>query len=135
MASALRILVADDNEIIRNGLCSVLKSRSEWVVCGLAVDGRDAVEKAIELKPDVILVDISMPRLNGFEVARSVHEQMPDCEILVVSEHDAAFMAHLSPQPGVSGYVVKSRITLDLVTAVEAASRRLPSSVPAVLPS
>lgn len=130
MPSPLRILVADDNEAIRNGLCTVLESRSGWVVCGLAVDGRDAVEKAIELKPDMILVDVSMPHLNGFEVARCIHERMPDCGVLVVTEQDSRFIAHLSPQPGVSGYVAKSRITLDLLSAVEAASKQLPPSIP-----
>ena len=129
MLSLLRILIADDNEAIRNGLCSVLESRSGWVVCGQAVDGRDAVEKAFELKPDMILVDVSMPNLNGFEVARCIHERLPDCGILVVTEQDSRFMAHLSPQPGVSGYVVKSRITLDLLSAVEAASKHLPPRI------
>jgi CheY-like chemotaxis protein len=87
--------------------------------------------KATQLKPDVILVDLSMPRLNGFEVARCIHEQLTDCEILVVTEQDPCFMEHLSPKAGVSGYVVKSRISLHLLSALEAASRRLPSSVPA----
>lgn len=128
MPNSLRILVADDNETIRNGLSSALESRSGWVVCGQAVDGKDAVEKAIQLKPDVILVDISMPCLNGFEVARSVHERIPECGILVVTEQDPRFLAQLPPQPGVSGYVVKSRITLDLLSAVEALSRHSPSS-------
>jgi two-component system, NarL family, response regulator NreC len=73
-----------------------------WVVCGQAVDGRDAVEKAIAVKPDMILVDVSMPHLNGFEVARCVHELVPDCGILVGTEQDPHFMALLSPQPGAS---------------------------------
>jgi DNA-binding NarL/FixJ family response regulator len=66
--SVVRILVADDSDLIRSGLCSVLQSRPGWVVCGEATDGKEALEKAIRLKPDVILVDISMPHLNGFEV-------------------------------------------------------------------
>lgn len=122
---SLRILVADDNESMRRGLCSVLESRSGWVVCGQAVDGRDAVEKAIELKPDVVLVDVSMPNLNGFEAATEIHEKIPDCEILVVTEHDAHFMEHLPPQPGVSGYVVKSRIAVDLLSVIETAIKGL----------
>jgi DNA-binding NarL/FixJ family response regulator len=72
-------------------------------VCGQAVDGRDAVEKAIELNPDVALVDVSMPHVNGFEVARCIHERMPDSRILLVREQDPRFIALLSPQPGVSG--------------------------------
>jgi two-component system response regulator NreC len=120
--SSLRILVADDNEFIRKGLCSILESRAGWIVCGQAADGKDAVEKAIELRPDVILVDLSMPRLNGFEVAECVHERIPDCGILVVTEHDPHLMENLSAQSGVSGFVAKSRVDLDLLSAVEAAS-------------
>lgn len=79
---------------------------------------------------DIIMVaTVSMPHLNGFEVARYIHERMPDCGVLVVTEQDSRFMTHLSPQPGVSGYVAKSRITLDLLSAVEAASKRLPTSI------
>ena len=130
MPSPLRLLIADDNAAIRSGLCSVLESRSEWVVCGQAIDGRGAVEKAFELEPDMILVDVSMPHLNGFEVARCIHERLPHCGILVVTEHDPRFMAHLSPQPGVSGYVAKSRIALDLLSAVEAARKPLTPAVP-----
>lgn len=92
MPNPLRILIADDNEAIRNGLRSVLESRSGWVVCGQAVDGRDAVEKAFELEPDMILVDVSMPHLNGFEVARCIHERLPDCGILV--SHRTGFSFH-----------------------------------------
>ena len=121
----LRILVADDNDSVRKGLCSVLESHTGWVVCAQATDGRDAVEKAIDLKPDVIVVDLSMPLLNGFEVARCIHEQVPDSEILVVTEQDPRVLASVEPQPGVRGYVVKSRIDADLVRAVEAASKHL----------
>ena len=123
MPGSLRILVADDNEKIRNGICLALEARSGWKVCGLAVDGMDAVQKAVELNPDVVLVDVSMPCLNGFEVAARIHEQMPNAEILVVTEHDARMVAHLPCQPGVRGYVVKSRIEHDLIAAVEAASK------------
>lgn len=123
MPSSLRILVADDNEKIRNGLCSVLEAHSGWFVCGRAVDGLDAVQKALDLKPDVVLVDVSMPGLNGFEAAGCIHEQIPDAEILIVTQHDSRTLEHLPPQPGVRGYVVKSRIELDLIPAVEAAGQ------------
>jgi CheY-like chemotaxis protein len=89
MPGPLRILVADDNEEIRNGLCSALEARSGWVVCGRAIDGTDAVEKAAELKPDIVLVDVSMPGLNGFEAAKCIHEELPAAEILIVTEHDS----------------------------------------------
>lgn len=123
MPSSLRILVADDNERIRDGLCSALAARAGWIVCGHAVDGMDAVQKAIELRPDVVLVDVSMPGLNGFEAARCIHEEIPQAEILIVTEHDSRTLEHLPPQPGVRGYVVKSRLEHDLIPAVEAASK------------
>src|ERR1700722_6117340 len=121
--SALRILVADDNKLIRGNLCSVLRSRPGWIVCGEATDGKDALEKAIELKPDVILVDMSMPQLNGFDAAARIHEQVPDADILIVTEHDSRTLAHLPRQPGVRGYVMKSRIERDLARAVESAGK------------
>lgn len=132
MPSSLRILVADDNEKIRNGLCSALEARSGWIVCGCAVDGMDAIQKAIDLKPDIVLVDVSMPGLNGFEVAERIHRQRPDIEILIVTEHDSSTLEHLPPQPGVRGYVVKSQIVHDLIPAVEAASRHRTGSNSAV---
>ena len=123
MTIPLRILVADDNEKIRNGICSVLEKRSGWIICGRAVDGTDAVQKAVDLKPDVVLVDVSMPGLNGFEAAICIYEQMPNAEILIVTEHDSKTLEHIPPQPGVRGYVVKSRIEHDLIPAIEAASK------------
>lgn len=123
MPSLLRILVADDNEKIRDGICSVLEARLGWIVCGRAVDGADAVQKAVDLKPDVVLVDVSMPGLNGFEAAGCIHDQIPTAEILIVTEHDSRTLEQLPPQPGVRGYVVKSRLQHDLIPAVEAASK------------
>lgn len=124
--SAVRILVADDNEVVRDSLCSVLRSQKGWTVCGEATDGHDAVEKAIQLKPDVILVDVSMPCLNGLETAARIHEQTPDVEILIVTQHDSRTLAHIASLPGVRGCVAKSRIAHDLIPAVEAASKHRP---------
>src|SRR5215471_17321250 len=123
MPGSLCILIADDNEKIRSGLCAALEARSGWVVCGRAIDGTDAVQKAVELRPDIVLVDVSMPGLNGFEAAERIHEQIPDAEILIVTEHDSRTLKHLPAQPGVRGYVVKSRLEHDLIPAVEAASK------------
>lgn len=128
MPTPLRILVADDNEQIRNSICSVLHARVGWTVCGQAVDGMEAVQKAVDLRPDIVLVDVSMPGLNGFETAGSIHDQMPNAEILIVTEHDSSAVKHLPPQPGVRGYVVKSRLQQDLIPAVEAASKHQPVS-------
>lgn len=124
--SDVRILIADDNEMIRNSLCSVLRTQQGWTICGEATQGQEALEKAIRLKPDIILLDVSMPQLNGFEAAALIHAELPDVEILVVTEHDSRTLACLPSQPGVRGYVVKSRIESDLIAAVEAASKHRP---------
>ena len=126
MPSSLRILVADDNEDIRNGISEALETCAGWIVCGRAVDGTDAVRKAANLKPDVILLDISMPGLNGFAAAGCIHEQTPHAEILIVTEHDSATLKHIPPQPGVRGYIEKSRLDDDLIPAVAAATKHLP---------
>lgn len=107
-------------------MCDLLESRTGWIVCGEAADGADALKQALELKPDVILVDISMPNLNGFDAAKCIHEQVPNSEILLVTGHDSGTLAALPLQPGVRGYVEKSRIDLDLIAAVEAASNHQP---------
>ena len=120
---AVRILVADDNELVRGAMCSLLQEQQEWLVCGEATGGADALEKATQLRPDVVLLDISMPDLNGFQVARRIHEQVPTCEILIVSENDSRTFEHIGARPGVRGYVMKSRLSYDLVSAVEAASK------------
>lgn len=120
---AVRILVADDNELVRGAMCSLLQEQQEWLVCGEATGGADALEKATQLRPDVVLLDISMPDLNGFQVARRIHEQVPTCEILIVSENDSRTFEHIEARPGVRGYVMKSRLSYDLVSAVEAASK------------
>lgn len=127
----IRILVADDSEMMRSSLCSLLKSHPGWIVCGEAIDGMDAIQKAVDLRPDVILVDVSMPHLNGFETAKSIHEKVPEAEILIVTEQDSRSLAHLPLQPGVRGYVMKSRLGRDLSSAVEAASKHQPLSVSA----
>lgn len=116
-----RILIADDNDMIRSGMCSLLQSREGWTVCGEAENGTDAIQKAIELQPDVILLDVSMPQLNGFEAAERIHKRLPSSKILVVTEHDAKILEKLPPRPGVSGYIMKSRLDCDLISAVEAA--------------
>lgn len=130
-ASAIRILIADDHEMMRRTLCSLLESHAGWAICGEAFDGRDAVQKAVDLQPDVILVDISMPHLNGFQAAKCIHDKVPLAEILIVTEQDAQALAHFPSQPGVRGYIRKSFLDSDLLPAVEAASKHRPLSVSA----
>ena len=80
-----RILIADDHEVVRRGVRALLNSISGWEVCGESVDGQDAIEKTKELRPDVVLMDINMPKLNGLEATRVIRKQVPESEVLVLT--------------------------------------------------
>jgi DNA-binding NarL/FixJ family response regulator len=120
MKKQLRILIADDHEIFREGLRAVLVVRPEWVVCAEADNGREAVAKAIELRPDVAVLDFSMPELNGVEAARRIRKAVPETEVLMLTMHNAERLAHEAMKAGVKGFVLKSDAKRDLVSAIEA---------------
>jgi len=119
----LRILVADDHEIVRRGLCTLLRAREDWEICGEAVDGREAVEKAKHLKPDVVILDIGMPNLNGLAATRQLLQQDPDCKIVVLTITDSEQVIRQSLDAGARGFVLKSDAARDLVSAVDALQR------------
>lgn len=129
--NSIRILIADDNDLMRSALRSLLHKHPGLVVCGEARNGTDAISEAARLTPDVVLVDISMPDVNGLEAARRIHQQVPGCEILIVSENDYRTLKYCECPPGVRGYVIKSRLSFDLVPAVRAASEHRPLSASA----
>jgi len=117
---ALRILIADDSEMIRKSMIAILRSRPAWEVCGESADGADAVQKAIHLRPDVVLLDISMPGKNGLEAARMIRQELPEVKILIVSLNDAAYTLPSARAAGADGCIGKDRLTTDLVAAIEA---------------
>lgn len=129
----MRILIVDDHEVVRRGVRALLLERSDYEVCGEAADGQDALDKARELKPDLIVMDVSMPRLNGLEATRQVRSMLPDCEVLILSQHENREMARQALNAGARGYVVKSSISKDLLAAVSNASRREYFFDPAIL--
>ncbi len=116
----LRILVADDHEIVRRGLVSLLKSHPGWDVCGEAQDGRQAVDKAKELKPDIVILDIGMPNLNGLEAARQMQRDNPQAKVLILTITDVDEVVRAVLDAGARGFVLKSDAARDLVAAVEA---------------
>ena len=88
----IRILIADDHEIFRRGLRSLLESHPEWEVCGEAVDGQEAVDRVKELNPDVVVLDITMPRLNGLEAAQVIRSEAPQSKMVILSQHEPSLM-------------------------------------------
>lgn len=120
----LRILIADDHEVARKGIRSVLETHAGWEVCGEARDGREAVECASRLKPDVLLLDIGMPNLNGLDAARQILVVAPESRILILTVHDSEQVVREVLAAGARGFLLKSDAGRDLVTAVEALQQR-----------
>lgn len=116
----LRILIADDHEVARRGIRALLESHPGWEVCGEAKDGREAVELASRTNPDLVLLDIGMPNLNGLEAARQVLAESPDIAILILTMHDSDQVVREVLRAGARGFLLKSDAGRDLVAAVEA---------------
>lgn len=121
-----QILLADDHELVRKGLRGVLATRPDWNVCGEAVTGREAVSKAKELKPDVVILDVSMPELNGVEATREIVQSCPKTEVLVLTVHDSDSLIREVLDAGARGYILKSDATTKLVAAIESLLVRKP---------
>jgi len=120
----LRILIADDHEVARKGIRSLLESHAEWEVCAEAQDGREAVEYASRLKPDVLLLDIGMPNLNGLDAARQILALTPEARILILTVHDSEQVVREVLAAGARGFLLKSDAGRDLLAAVEALQHR-----------
>ena len=119
----LRILIADDHEVVRRGLCALLQAREGWEICAEAKDGREAVEKAAQLKPDVVILDVGMPNLNGLAATRQLTQHDPHCKVIVLTITDSDQVIREALDAGARGFVLKSDAARDLVSAVEALQR------------
>lgn len=124
----MRILIADDSEHVRRGIVAIVSREANWSICGEAKDGADAIEKAAELRPDLLLLDVSLPDISGLEVARQVSEKAPGTKILIISNHDAGLLLPKALDSGAVGCVDKSRLSTDLLPFLRniAATIRLP---------
>jgi DNA-binding NarL/FixJ family response regulator len=120
---ALRMLVADDHEVVRKGLCTLLQEQPGWVVAAQARDGREAVDKAKQIKPDIIVMDISMPGLNGLEATRQIAKSLPQVKVLILTMHESDSLIREVLEAGARGYLLKVDAGADLIKAVDALRR------------
>jgi DNA-binding NarL/FixJ family response regulator len=131
-AKKLRIVVADDHELVHRGIRDLLQDQRGWKVVGVAADGREAVEKVKRLKPDIAILDISMPEVDGLEATRRIREEAADTQVLVLTMHESDQMVRRVLEAGARGYVLKSDMAMQLVKAVEDVARGKTSLTPKV---
>jgi DNA-binding NarL/FixJ family response regulator len=129
---SLRILVVDDHAVVRRGVRALLESHDGWEVCGEATTGRDAVEQSRRLRPDVVVMDLSLPELNGLDATRHILKDAPKTEVLVLTMHQSEELARDVLQAGARGYVLKSDADENLIAAVENLRQHKPFLTPIV---
>ena len=113
-----RVLIVDDHAIIRRGVQGILRSHPEWELCGEAENGQEAVRLAEELKPEVIIMDVSMPGMNGVEATRVIKKQLPSAKVLLLTLHVSVDLVRSAFKAGARGYVLKSDAEQDLMRAL-----------------
>jgi DNA-binding NarL/FixJ family response regulator len=116
----VRILIADDHELIRRGLRSILITRPEFEICAEVADGREAIEAARSLKPDVVLLDITMPHVNGFDATRVIRRDVPQAKVIILSQYDESDVKSRALEAGAQGYISKSDASNQLLIAIDA---------------
>ena len=122
----VRILVADDHEVVRKGLVALLAQRPDWQICAEAANGREAVKLALKFRPNVAVIDLSMPELNGLEATRQIRHEVPETEVLVFSMYENEQFVRDLLAAGARGYVLKSDVATQLITAIETVARHKP---------
>jgi DNA-binding NarL/FixJ family response regulator len=114
-----RILIADDHEVVRQGVRAILQARPDWQICGEARDGREAILLTKELRPDVVVMDITMPNMSGLEASLEIAKLKLPSRVLIFTMHESKSLAPSVRKAGAQGYVVKSRAARDLIDALE----------------
>jgi len=132
MSNKIRILIADDHTIVRQGLSRLLEEQPDLKVVGEATDGQKTVEQALDLKPDVLIMDIAMPRMNGIEAAKRIRKLLPKTKILILSMYSHEHYIHQLMEAGVSGYLLKDDSGRDIIKAIHAALKDETSLNPAI---
>jgi DNA-binding NarL/FixJ family response regulator len=128
----LRILIVDDHAVVRRGVRALLESHEGWEVCGEATNGRDAVEEARRLRPDIVTMDLSLPGLNGLDATKQILHDLPGTEVLVLTMHHSEELAREVLQAGARGYILKRDADEDLIAAVESLRQHRPFLTSAV---
>jgi DNA-binding NarL/FixJ family response regulator len=124
--TTVRILIADDHEVVRRGIRALLETQTGWEVAAEAVTGRQAIEEAKRINPDIVIMDITMPEMNGLEATRQIRKVVPDTEVLILSVHDSEQLVREVLDAGARGYVLKSDAGRDLIAAVETLCQHKP---------
>jgi DNA-binding NarL/FixJ family response regulator len=120
MKNATRILLVDDFPAVRSGLRAMPESRGDWQIIGEAGDGEQGLAQAKRHQPDIAVIDIGIPKMNGLTLTREIRRLLPAVEVLIVTEHDSRQMLQAAQEAGARGYVVKSRVGSQLLAAVQA---------------
>lgn len=123
---SLRILLADDHSLLRRGLRSILEAQPGWQICAEAHTGREAVVQATQLRPDIVVLDVCMPELNGIEATRQIRKASPRSEVLILSVHESNHLVREVIEAGARGYLLKSDSDRELVAAIDSLSRHKP---------
>lgn len=122
----LKILIVDDQALVRRAVRQLLESEGGWSICGEAADGRDAISKIQALRPDVVVMDLSMPVMGGLEATRHIHQSCPRVQVLILTLYDLPNLLQTVQEAGAQGCVLKSNSFRDLVPAVESLSKKQP---------
>ena len=126
LTAMVRILIADDHEVVRAGLQNILEAHSDWQVVAAVGDGREAIQKAAETKPDIAIIDYSLPLINGIEVTRQIRARLPQTEVLIFTMHDNEMLIQQVLEAGARGYLLKSDANRHLIAAIEALASHKP---------
>jgi PAS domain S-box-containing protein len=131
---SLSILVVDDHKDIRQGIRALLLPRTDWLICGEASDGIEAIEKAKRLRPNVVLMDVAMPRMQGIEATRIIRREVPEADVIIVSQNDIGLIHKAAAEAGATGFVDKSRISQDLLKTIDALANNVTGHRPSGQP-
>jgi DNA-binding NarL/FixJ family response regulator len=132
MKKPIKIVLADDHTIVRQGMAKLLDEQPDLQVVGEATNGQAVIDMAIELQPDIIVMDIAMPRLNGIEAAKRVRKALPKCKIIILSMYSHEHYIHQLMETGISGYLLKDSSGQDIIKAIRAALKNKTSMSPVI---